>query len=60
MICIIVNLLVIFGGIGNVYNRFILLFILGCGFYGKNFVFDNVSVVYLFNIKCIGERKNNM
>ncbi|NLK12759.1 MAG: bifunctional acetaldehyde-CoA/alcohol dehydrogenase [Candidatus Phytoplasma sp.] len=49
-----------FGGIGNIYNRFIPSLTLGCGSYGKNSVGDNVSAVHLLNIKKIGERKNNM
>src|SRR5690606_23995037 len=49
-----------FGGIGNVYNRFIPSLTLGCGSYGKNSVSDNVSAIHLLNIKRIGERKNNM
>nr|WIF88647.1 iron-containing alcohol dehydrogenase [Acholeplasma laidlawii] len=49
-----------FGGIGNIYNRFIPSLTLGCGSYGKNSVSDNVSAVHLLNIKRIGERKNNM
>ncbi|VEU80853.1 bifunctional acetaldehyde-CoA/alcohol dehydrogenase [Haploplasma axanthum] len=49
-----------FGGIGNVYNRFIPSLTLGCGSYGKNSVGDNVSAVNLLNIKKIGRRKNNM
>lgn len=57
---IIVNSPATFGGIGNVYNRFIPSLTLGCGSYGKNSVSDNVSAVHLLNIKRIGERKNNM
>lgn len=49
-----------FGGIGNVYNRFIPSLTLGCGSYGSNSVSDNVSAIHLLNIKRIGERKNNM
>ncbi|AUD64121.1 bifunctional acetaldehyde-CoA/alcohol dehydrogenase (plasmid) [Tenericutes bacterium MO-XQ] len=57
---IIVNSPATFGGIGNVYNRFIPSLTLGCGSYGKNSVSDNVSAIHLLNIKRIGERKNNM
>lgn len=57
---IIVNSPATFGGIGNIYNRFIPSLTLGCGSYGKNSVSDNVSAVHLLNIKRIGERKNNM
>ena len=57
---IISNLPATFGGIGNIYNRFIPSLTLGCGSYGKNSVGDNVSAVHLLNIKKIGERKNNM
>lgn len=49
-----------FGGIGNIYNRFIPSLTLGCGSYGSNSVGDNVSAIHLLNIKKIGERKNNM
>lgn len=49
-----------FGGIGNIYNRFIPSLTLGCGSYGGNAVSDNVSAIHLLNIKKIGERKNNM
>ncbi|MDY0277488.1 MAG: bifunctional acetaldehyde-CoA/alcohol dehydrogenase [Acholeplasma sp.] len=49
-----------FGGIGNIYNRFIPSLTLGCGSYGGNSVGDNVSAVNLLNIKKIGRRKNNM
>lgn len=57
---IIVNSPATFGGIGNIYNRFIPSLTLGCGSYGKNSVSDNVSAIHLLNIKRIGERKNNM
>ena len=57
---IIVNSPASFGGIGNIYNRFIPSLTLGCGSYGRNSVSDNVSAVHLLNIKRIGERKNNM
>src|SRR5690554_2036180 len=57
---IIVNSPATFGGIGNIYNRFIPSLTLGCGSYGKNSISDNVSAVHLLNIKRIGDRKNNM
>ncbi|WP_025725121.1 bifunctional acetaldehyde-CoA/alcohol dehydrogenase [Acholeplasma granularum] len=57
---IIVNSPATFGGIGNIYNRFIPSLTLGCGSYGKNSISDNVSAIHLLNIKRIGERKNNM
>jgi len=57
---IIVNSPATFGGIGNIYNRFIPSLTLGCGSYGKNSVSDNVSAIHLLNIKRVGERKNNM
>ncbi|VEU82847.1 Aldehyde-alcohol dehydrogenase [Acholeplasma hippikon] len=57
---IILNSPATFGGIGNVYNRFIPSLTLGCGSYGGNAVSDNVSAIHLLNIKRIGERKNNM
>jgi len=57
---IIVNSPATFGGIGNIYNRFIPSLTLGCGSYGKNSVSDNISAIHLLNIKRIGERKNNM
>lgn len=60
VICVIWNLLLIFGGIGDVYNFFLFLLIFGCGLYGKNFVGNNVSVVNLINIKCVGRWRNNM
>lgn len=49
-----------FGGIGNIYNRFIPSLTLGCGSYGRNSIGDNVSAINLLNIKKIGGRKNNM
>ena len=57
---IIANSPATFGGIGNIYNRFIPSLTLGCGSYGKNSVSDNISAIHLLNIKRIGERKNNM
>lgn len=57
---IIINSPATFGGIGNIYNRFIPSLTLGCGSYGKNSISDNVSAVHLLNIKRIGDRKNNM
>ena len=40
-----------FGGIGNIYNRFIPSMTLGCGSYGRNSIGDNVSAINLLNIK---------
>ncbi|CCV64227.1 Alcohol dehydrogenase, iron-containing [Alteracholeplasma palmae J233] len=60
VIRIIANSPATFGGIGNIYNRFIPSLTLGCGSYGNNSVGDNVSAIHLLNIKKIGERKNNM
>lgn len=58
--CILVNILFVEGGIGDIYNEMILLLILGCGFYGKNFVFCNVFVVNLINVKIVVKWRNNM
>lgn len=60
VICVICNLFFIFGGIGDVYNVFLLLLIFGCGFYGCNLVGDNVSVINFLNIKKVGRWRNNM
>ena len=49
-----------FGGIGDVYNSFLPLLMLGCGSYGKNSVGNNVSMINLINIKRVGRRRNNM
>lgn len=58
--CVLVNIFFVVGGIGNMYNEFIFLFMLGCGLYGRNFIFYNVSVVDLLNIKIIVKCCNNM
>lgn len=48
---IIVNLLFIYGVIGDIYNMNMLLLILGCGLYGCNLILLNVIVVNLINVK---------
>lgn len=58
--CILVNILLVEGGIGNIYNEMILFLIFGCGLYGKNFVFKNVLVINLINIKMVVKWRNNM
>lgn len=60
VICVIWNFFFIFGGIGDVYNVFLLLLIFGCGLYGCNLVGDNVSVINFLNIKKVGRCRNNM
>lgn len=58
--CVFVNILLVVGGIGDMYNELILFLILGCGLYGRNLILYNVSVIDLLNIKMIVKWCNNI
>lgn len=43
------------------YNfKFVFFLILGCGFWGGNFIFENVGSKYLINKKIVVKRVENM
>lgn len=54
IVCILINILVFQGGIGDLYNfKFVFFLMLGCGFWGGNFIFENVGLKYLINKKIV-------
>lgn len=61
LVCwILVNMLFLVGGLGNIYNNMVFLLILGMGLYGGNLIFYNVIDMDLINIKIVVKWCNNM